>query len=207
MNRITDEKLVEMIKNAFEAARNKSLLDEKGKIEPREGYFDSMRSQNWIRYLAEEFRTYFKEHTKQTNIVVFSKGFKDNRKVFNLNEFLFDIHVCETKAAKIQPKHANKELRYITRALWQVESEFAKDRREAFIDFSKLVVGNAPNKLFICPKTYDEHFIEDLKQIANCCKGNVFLAVLPTTDKWQHENDGKEISIYKLKCNKWISIK
>ena len=104
------------------------------------------RSSRWVDCLAERLRAL----AASPNVVVFSKSDKSNRKAFGLNEMLFDICVCETD--ECDAYRGNKKLTYITRALWLVESEFARNSAEAVKDFNKLVIGRADNKLFIAPR-------------------------------------------------------
>ena len=99
-------------------------------------------------------------------------------------------------------KH-KKALYYIKEVLWQVESEFAKNSREALVDFNKLVLGSAKNKLFIGPHVSDqESFIEVLRPAAKQCSGSVFLGMISHPAEWDSE-DSSKIDFWKLSDGKW----
>lgn len=67
-----------------------------------------------------------------------------------------------------------------------VESEFARNSRQALIDFNKLVLGSAHNKLFIGPQVSEvEPFVNVLKPAARACTGNVYIALIPHPAKWK----------------------
>jgi len=93
--------------------------------------------------MAEEFRKLYPE----PDVRVFCKWDDCNRGEFGLNELLYDVCVCRTETCL--SARQGKTLRYVTKALWQVESEFARDSYEAVKDFNKLVIGSAENKLFV----------------------------------------------------------
>jgi len=68
---------------------------------------------------------------------------------FGVNELLFDVLVCEyasTRAAK-----SNKDLLFVSKGLWAIESELARDSRQALRDFQKLALADCENKLFVGP--------------------------------------------------------
>jgi hypothetical protein len=134
---------------------------------------------------------------------VFSKYYdQENKADFKLDEFLFDIHVCEIGDWVSQRQ--SQSLKYVSKSIWQIESEFAKDTREAFIDFSKLVTGNAENKLFIGPITNDPYaFIKDLVEVAKFCTGKVYLALLPHPSEWEKE---QIISLLKYEKFDWHEL-
>jgi hypothetical protein len=138
------------------------------------------RSRIWVEALASEFRNF---HCGDLNVRVFSKHCPDSRREFHLNELLYDVCVCRVEAV---PSAVHKrELIYIKEPLWLIESEFAKDSRQALIDFNKLVLGSSQNKLFVGPQVKDnESFIEVLVPPASACTGNVFLALLPHPALW-----------------------
>ena len=127
---------------------------------------------------------------------VFSKYDDSNRKDFKLNELLYDIVICEI--GEVLSTTHRKTLYFIKEALWQVESEFAQDSRQTLVDFNKLVLGSAQNKLFIGPKVRDtERFITLLKPAARACSGNVYIALIPHPAKWKIK-DGS-VQLWSLK--------
>jgi hypothetical protein len=106
------------------------------------------RSRHFVKTLAFEIRGLYED---DPSVRVFSQGLRENRKVFKLNELLYDVHVCQSR--KVSHPRGDIRLEYVTRSLIQIESEFARDRRQALIDFSKLVTGAAAVKVFIGPIT------------------------------------------------------
>lgn len=160
----------------------------------------SRRSQLWVDSLANQFKLFFIE---DDDIRVFSKRDYTNRGEFGLNELLYDVVVC--RVGIVESAKQKKTLHYIRAVLWQVESEFAKDSRQALFDFNKLVLGSARNKLFIGPQVSDnQSFIEVLLPAANACQGRVFLALVPHPDSW---NEGKKnIDIWRLEEGMWMLL-
>lgn len=129
----------------------------------------------WIKTLAEEFQSEFEN---DLSVRIFSKHNYSNRQDFGLNEFLYDIVVC--KVGKVQSAVQNKTLYYVREVFWQIESEFARDSRQALIDFNKLVLGSAKNKLFVGPRVNDNHsFLDVLRPAAQACQGNIFASLIP----------------------------
>jgi len=93
-----------------------------------------------------------------------------------------------------------KEITYIEKALWLVESEMAKDIRQLVLDFSKLVMGDAENKLFVGPLTsHNEEMWEVFKKIAVNCKGNVWVALVPHPGEWNNQAFNFRIESAKIK--------
>lgn len=164
-----------------------------------EGERNRQRSMEWIKALAQGFQ----EMYDNDSVVVFSRGNPDNRVDFKINELLHDITVCSI--SKVKAARHDTDLSYITKAHWQVESEFAKDSREAVIDFNKLVLGSADNKLFIGPIVYDqESFKETLAAPARMCSGNVYAAFIPHPGDWDDNNSKPEI--FQFIGDKWVII-
>ena len=169
---------------------------------PDEGFTDGQihqnRSQNFVESLAEMFRQGFNDGL----IRVLSRRCEDHRHEFGLNELLHDILVCEVGHTK-SPKHA-KALTFVSRAIWQIESEFAADAKAALFDFNKLVLGSALNKLFIGPKTDDDmRFLESLLPAARCCSGTVFVALATHPAKW---SAGVDIAFWRAGSDGWVSV-
>lgn len=165
----------DLISGTFEMAR--SIASAK-QTDP--GKLHRQRSINWIKMLAKEFQ---KLYPVDSGFRVFSRSDGSNKADFKLNELLFDIAVCEV--APIRSAYDKQELSYVTRAVWQVESEFSNNSRSTLLDFSKLVMGAAENKLFIgrwrpeC-KPFKECFLP----AAKCCSGRVFLAFIQHPRDW-----------------------
>ena len=157
------------------------------------------RSKNFVEDVASSFRKKFKN---QDNVYVLSKHHAEHRDQFGLNELLYDILICETE--KVESASQHQTLTYIKRAIWQIESEFAKNTREAIYDFNKLVIGNSENKLFIGPQVNDPvSFLGTLKPAAGCCNGNVFVALVPHPNEW---NGSKfDLNLWQF-SNEWIEL-
>jgi hypothetical protein len=186
-----------IIEKAFQLAVTESKeLKSKPEYNTRQK-LHAMRSQVWVETLAETFRDHYSKVDE--NIRVFSKYFKGKegkqRKDFGLNELLFDISVVKINTIE-SPRH--KELTYIEKALWIVESEMAKDTRQLVLDFSKLVMGDAKNKLFAGPiNTYNKEQLEIFKKIALNCRGNFWVALIPHPGDWK-ESKLNELHLYRL---------
>jgi len=164
------------------------------------GKLHSTRSQVWVAAVAKQFKSRI---SSDHDIRVFSKGDSSNRDDFGLNELLFDVTVC--RVGTVESAKQRKTLYYVCDVLWQVESEFAKNSRQALIDFNKLVLGSAQNKLFIGPQVFDNtSFIDVLLPAAKVCQGRVFTALVPHPDSWEDEN--RKIDIWELEGGKWMHL-
>jgi hypothetical protein len=154
------------------------------------------RSAAWVSCLAEELRSFY----GGTNATVFTKYDERNRHRFGLNELLHDISICEISTMKSPGQ--GQEMHYITRALWQIESELAEgDSTEWVKDFNKLVIGGAENKLFIGP-VMRKQSRDSLVPIAKCCSGTVYFATIPHPSKWLSAD--LEVGLWKLSESQWI---
>jgi hypothetical protein len=71
------------------------------------------------------------------------------RAQFGMQELLFDVVVFE-KGEVVAT--GGELLCFVRKGLWIVESELARNSRQALYDFNKLVLGNATNKLFVGPQ-------------------------------------------------------
>jgi hypothetical protein len=156
-----------------------------------------LRSRNWISALAAQFRA---QYPDDQTIRVFCQQDSQHRAQFGRNELLYDVLVA--RVASVDSARQRKELSYIQEVLWQVESEFARNSREALFDFNKLVLGSAHNKLFIGPDVHEpSRFLEVLRPPASACSGIVYAALVPHPDRW----DGNEhsIAVWRLRDDMW----
>ncbi|MFC2001212.1 hypothetical protein ACFLUZ_01760 [Chloroflexota bacterium] len=180
-------KLLEIIKNSYLKASE--MHDEGDTLQA----MHQNRSRFWVDCLANRFKSEFSDD----DIGVFSKYNSSNRETFGLNELLYDVVVCRlgyTRAA-VQ----KRELPYIQQVIWQIESEFALDTREILIDFSKLVLGSAPYKLFIGSASKNNDKILDvLIPVANNCSGQVFISFIPHPKNWKGP-DTYGLSVYEFR--------
>jgi len=186
----------ESFKNARDTAKRKRSNDRSESLVHRE------RSQIWVEALAGQFRSdIFKNNPE---VRVFSRRYPNNRHDFGLNELLYDIVVC--KVGKVESPKQHKILYYIREAVWQIESEFANNLREALFDFNKLVVGSAANKLFVGPQSKSENasYLEVLLPAARSCQGNVFTALIPHPCDW--DTNSNFVEIWKLDNGKWLPL-
>ena len=153
------------------------------------------RSQYWVKALTEQFQ---KRYEGDPEIMVFSKPNYSNRKDFGLNELLHDIVVCSV--GEVQSAVRGKTLMFIKDVLWQVESEFAHNSRSALIDFNKLVLGSAKNKLFVCSqvrKGKESSFLSVLKPAAQYCTGDIYVSMIPHPSKWVDTDNDVHLWVFK----------
>jgi len=184
----------ELARSALDAARAQQI--DAG----APGELHRKRSRAWVERLADQFRAYYR--TDET-VRVFSKGCRANRKEFGLNELLYDVSVC--RSGSVRSSAQGRQLLYIREVLWQVESEFARDGREALKDFSKLVCGSAQNKLFVGPQVADnEGFINVLLPAARACTGRVIVVLLPHPRQW--DNAAFDVQGWELRADRWTLL-
>jgi hypothetical protein len=184
---MTGNDIKQFIQSSFTAAR----------AEPDEGdsvqEINQSRSRNWVKSLANQLRIHY---PNEQGVRVFSKYDDSNRKDFGLNELLHDIVVC--RVGDVPSAKHKKTLCFVKETIWQVESEFARDSRQALIDFNKLVLGSAYNKLFIGPQVNKtEQFLNVLKPAARACTGNVYVALIPHPSNWK--NASGDVKLWSLK--------
>jgi hypothetical protein len=201
-----DKYLKQIINESFkEAQRIKIPYKETKNIDQ---YTHQKRSSNWVLSLGEKLRHFYNAYPCNPNseIRVFSKPDGNNRRDFGLNELLYDVLVC--RVGMIPSRRRNITLYYIKEAIWQIESEFRSDSRESLKDFNKLVIGNAPNKLFIGPNVSsdsNEPYLDVLLSPAKKCQGNVYCALIPHPSKWEDAGCDK-ILLWKFDGKSWIVL-
>lgn len=148
------------------------------------------RSRAFVRALADTLRL-----LHEGDVASLCKYDDRDRERIGMRELLHDVTVC--RLAEVRSVVQGKTLWYITDALWQVESELARDSRQALIDFNKLVLGSARYKLFVGPQVADpEAFIGVLRPAAARCTGAVFAALIPHPDSW--DQAAAEVQAWKL---------
>jgi hypothetical protein len=188
---MTDADLKQLVQSAYDSARSQE--DKPGKSGP----MHRARSSRFVKALANGFR----EIHPPPKFAVFSKDCDHHREDFKLNELLFDIQVCETDCV------GDKKLCYIKRSVFQIESEFAKDIREALIDFSKLVVGSAESKLFIGPIVSEAKFseyVEAMASPARACNAVTYMALLPHSAEWPAKDIESSVKLFRFAEGKWV---
>ena len=140
------------------------------------------RSAKWVTSLAKRFE----EHYAGGPYRLFWSGNAGNREQFGRNEFLFDLAVCSVSAAKSLEKE-HRDLEFIARCHWQIESEFSRDNtRDILVDMSKLVMGSAENKLFVAAHrgVREEDILGRCSEIAGRCTGRVYFCFVSHPNDW-----------------------
>jgi hypothetical protein len=188
----------ELVHSSFAAAKEKAK--EIGEKQRR--LLHSKRSQVWVESLADHFREAFAMH-EDNSVRVFSKYNKSNRHDFGLNELLYDVTVA--RVGRVKSPH-NHELLYVKEALWEVESEFSHDSRQALTDFNKLVLGSATSKLFIGSQDISDlrSFMDVLVQPASACSGDVYAVFLPHPKLW--DANQAEPEVFRFTTGNWEKI-
>jgi len=169
-----------VLSDALRACQELALKGAGGEIE---GNFHSKLSQYWIEFIASDFRAKFPE---AEGYRVFSKGYDKHRSMYKMNEFLFDITVI--KAGWIPSASGSTSLEYPLRTLWHIESEFqSNDSKASIVDFGKLLMSAAENKLMILPSggKIEQWAKENLTRIASEQNAAVQLAFVPHPATWQ----------------------
>ena len=154
-------------------------------------------SKVWVGKLALDLKNHEvgNQNNVEANMIeAFFLSDDPEQKELGLSEFLHDICIARTDTV-CAPRH-RKDLRVVSKVLWQVESEFSSNSREGVKDFNKLIAGNAENKLFVGPykgespqanqaaQEYRETLAEILRR-AGLPKGDKwFLGQIPHPDIW-----------------------
>ena len=155
-------------------------------------------SSAWIDCLGEGFQEYY----SNKDLRVFWKNNRCNSD-FRLSELLFDVSVCQIGC--VESIVHRKSLPFISKCLWQVESEFDnRDSGEIVKDFNKLVMGRSESQLFV--STYQgnrqKQILSMCSEIACCCTGNLYLCFVEHPEKWS--NSPESPSLFKWEDNDWI---
>jgi hypothetical protein len=149
-------------------------------------HLHAARSRNFVTALGDQLGALY---TGQPDVRLFTKHDESNRADFGMNELLYDVTVCRT--ATVKSAATSRELQYVTAPIWHVESELAKDSRQALFDFNKLVLGAAPLNLFVGPLVHDTaSFLNVLRAPAPGCIGRVFVALIPHPSEWDKQTQG-----------------
>ena len=185
----TEQDVKQLLQEALRQAKSKS---DKGNTTPK---INMNRSRNWVNALTEQFQ---KRYEGDSEIRIFSKPNYSNRKDFGLNELLHDVVVC--RVSEVESSVHKKKLCFIKEVLWQVESEFARNTRSTLIDFNKLVLGSAKNKLFICSQVRKgkvNSFLSVLKPTALYCMGDIYVGMIPHPSKWVDADNDVHLWVFK----------
>ena len=114
-------------------------------------------------------------------------------------ELLHDVAVVELEW--LDAPYAHRKVPIVRRAVWQVESEVARNGTMVAEDFGKLRIGNAENKLFIAARTLQKQnpqgWLEFFGHASFGMDSSVYLALVPSYSAgesdsnqwWQHTAD------------------
>jgi hypothetical protein len=174
--------ILELVREAVEAARS----DEQNEDELAEGQRNRERSKRFVEKLAALLEERSDDGTSTYCLSKHNSNSTENRLLFGVNELLYDIAVVETADVLYKSgRPSQRILTYVTACRWAVESELARDARQALLDFNKLVMARADNLLFVGPLVKDvEAYISALKGPASACTGLLHLALIPHPDEW-----------------------
>lgn len=190
--------VVEMVEAALRKANKKTVAV--GKKE--EGAEHRKRSARFVEALAECLKRESRGsgEIKALHKPVNEQGKKTHpkpesgkvRAEFGMDELLFDVLVCDTGTTN-SPR--GTKLTYIQKGIWAVESELARNSREALYDFNKLVLADAQYKLFVgsyLPEdemqanyVHDEDFLKPLADPARHIRGECFAVLIPHPSAWK----------------------
>src|SRR2546427_9621449 len=137
--RLAAERLVVAVNRAFELAQSTAADYERS----ADGSLHRRRANAWINCLAPQFQEIYPDAE------VFWRGNMTHWSQWKRAELLYDILVCRVNT--VATRRPAITFPYVAEAIWQVESEVRRRGRDALIDFSKLVLGAAPQKLFVAP--------------------------------------------------------
>ncbi len=143
-------------------------------------------------------------YPSSASVASLSKHHSDYRREFGMNELLFDVAVVEY--GEVAAAKSTKRLSYAERGLWLVESEMAKNSREALFDFNKLVLGAADNLLFVGPHVANSSaYLGVLGPAAQHCRGNVYVALIPHPKEWYSEYPESAV-VWQWRGREWARL-
>jgi hypothetical protein len=167
----------------------------------KKGLMHRERSKNFVECLSERL---LEQCDGDGDIASLSKHHDSNRNRFGMNELLFDVAVIEYKT--VDSGASGKDLSIVTRGIWAVESELAKDKREALFDFNKLVLAASDKKLFVGPRVKDEQdYLRVLGAAAQHCIGEIFVALIPHPEEWPDKGP-ESVVAWEWKSGEWCPV-
>jgi len=206
--------LLSIIKDAPEQiikyAKKKANNEQKDFDKLKDGPKHRRLSQAWVKYLSYSLEVYYRK--KNDKIFAFPGDHILKQKLgIKRKEFLFDISVGEYDHFK--SKVHNKIIYYQSKPIWQIESEFAYNMVDMAIDFSKLLAGNASNKMMVGPlgRNKSKNYLLDMKQLAQKIQDNLYFLFIPRPNKWLdgRKNTKEKLSkwyLYKWHINDWKKV-
>lgn len=148
------------------------------------GALHAALSRTWVMAIATEFKKHFKP---TAGYRIFYRGCKDHKAAFKLEEYLYDITIIRT--AIVASANEPKQLEYPKDILWHVESELrTNDSRASIVDFGKLLMSAAQNKLMILPAggKIESWARQHLPRVRSKRIGNMYLAFVPHPRHWNN---------------------
>ena len=133
---IQKDTLKDIITGALKTTLN-DVLEKKSKSNSGEDHH--YYSQNWVK----QFALGIQEHYEQKKIVSFFNQRNTKDSPIKFKEFLFDIAVAEIENVEGSS--------FISKPIWQIESEFRQLLSATIDDFQKLISGCAPYKMMVGP--------------------------------------------------------
>lgn len=212
INPVTNDvlSLQTVIQEAFSVALAEDLetkldLNKLGKRTEAQ-YRNNERSKKWVSALSNSLLNQTQRlSSKVVTHLGFHKGNSSNKKVFGLNEFLFDIVIAEmvliNSAGNGNPKSI-KKLEAIKKVKWVVESEFCgDDSKKILLDLNKLILAKADNKLLVisCTSANLQGWTEQvLEMLSENDDANIYLAAVPHPNSWGDKCES-DTSVIKIK--------
>lgn len=160
------------------------------------------------RELSERFVDCLAEQLKESldaSVRVLSKRNKDNREHFGMNEMLHDIVAFSENLTA--SRQGDTCMHYVQDPLWQVESEFDERDYHVVRDFNKLILGSAPQRLFVASRRKDhDNFRRMLAPLAAACRCEVYLAIIPHPRFWEKDSDDPVVLCFHPNSRDWVEL-
>ena len=184
-----------VVSGAFGDAKAKPL-----DIDPSDkGKLHRERSLQFVESLSVRLLEYC---SNMGQVASLSKHHDQDRERFGMNELLFDVAVVEYGLVNSGP--TDKDLAYVKKAIWLVESEMDSNKREALYDFNKLVLGASENLLFVGPLVHDEkNYLRVLGDAARHCQHPVHVVLIPHPRKWG-DSSIEDVKAWSWEGAEWV---
>lgn len=185
--------LRDVLSCAFELTRDRQA-DYNGFRFPSREWSEAVRN-TWIASL----RNAFAKHYHGDDIAIFGgrprgderreAGSPYGIREFAQWEFLYDVSVLKYRridaayARDATDRSLPRQIPVVTRAIWLVESELARDGAEVVKDISKLQIGRSEHSLLIAPQTTQRdpaRWLDFLGRAMAGIGGDAFVALVPT---------------------------
>lgn len=192
------ENINEMLKKAFKNALAEAQKNETADFKNIERLYHAQCSQIWIKHLSDVLLKLSIQQDIKKQYLAFYKGNAENRQIFGLNEFLFDIVIAETMQFDTASKKRNiqakaDKLTAIKKATWIIESELqTKNSRALLVDMNKLVLAKADYKMFVMSQDSGrtrQWAINTFRELIHEEEhSNVYLVTIPHPRDWGQEH-------------------